>query len=213
MTPSAQRCLLKGRPDCLKTMDNIDLPTGLYRVMGKVELLESLLRKFLENHRGAADKIHLVLLAGNVDNAVKLVHSLKSVAGNIGALRFQKALERLESVAKQGANPAQLQAAFESCRVALLDLIDELDQVFSARQQEAPFASAETELSSDQLYDEFVLRLKDDDLQAVDLFHRHEKLFAELLGSRFLDVKVALERYSFETVLDYLEGRSAGGSR
>ncbi len=203
----------EGAPRLPETMDNIDLPTGLYRVMGKVELLESLLRKFLENHRGAADKIHLVLLAGNVDNAVKLVHSLKSVAGNIGALRFQKALERLESVAKQGANPAQLQAAFESCRVALLDLIDELDQVFSARQQEAPFASAETELSSDQLYDEFVLRLKDDDLQAVDLFHRHEKLFAELLGSRFLDVKVALERYSFETVLDYLEGRSAGGSR
>lgn len=69
---------------------------GLMRMGGNQAFYQKMLSKFIETYTQAADELHGLL--GNVvlDGAIRYVHSLKSVAGNIGAEALFETCKELE---------------------------------------------------------------------------------------------------------------------
>ena len=70
---------------------------GLSRVGGNVTLFRTLLSKFVENHANCVAEIQTAVANEEMQHARRVAHTLKGVAGTMGALRLQAMARTLES--------------------------------------------------------------------------------------------------------------------
>ena len=75
----------------------IDTVLGLSRADGNTKLYRSLLGKFCQNYGGFIAEIEEAKGQGDQERAGRLLHTLRGVAGTIGAIRLQSLTEKWES--------------------------------------------------------------------------------------------------------------------
>ena len=107
-----------------RNMPGINADIGLGRVGDNRDLYGSLLRKFLRDYRNAAAEIREELRSGANADARRHAHSLKSVAGSIGALELQEAAGDLEHAIAEG---MEAERPLEVFGVALRVVLDSLE--------------------------------------------------------------------------------------
>ncbi len=108
------------------SLDGIDIEKGIARVGGNRRLYRDLLIKFRTGYADAATQIGERMENGALDEARRLAHSIKSVAGNLGAEDLSGAAGDLESAVFQDGADASPRAIDVFAR--------ELQQVVSALQ-------------------------------------------------------------------------------
>ncbi len=69
----------------LPDIEGINASAGLLHCNGNADFFRKLLSKFYNNNLDTADKIRTAMNAGDAEQSRRLAHSLKGVAGNIGA--------------------------------------------------------------------------------------------------------------------------------
>ena len=79
------------------SMLGIHIEYGLSRVAGNVKLFRSLLTKFAEDHANWVEEMQKSVEKEDTERAHRMAHTLKGVAGTIGALRLQSMARELES--------------------------------------------------------------------------------------------------------------------
>jgi two-component system sensor histidine kinase/response regulator len=107
--------------------DTIEIPTveglstgdGLRRVAGNAKLYLNLLRQFVEGQGDTARRIEECLSSGDASTAERLAHTVKGVAGNIGAAGIQAVAGELEKAIRQKAEAGMI----ETLRVKLADAL------------------------------------------------------------------------------------------
>lgn len=101
-----KRCLGIETTDDLLPQDNVPAPdqkmwidykSGIERLGGKQEKYKHILERFIENHENDHNTINQFLAIGNFDEAKKLLHVLKGISANIGAIKLNEASLRLEN--------------------------------------------------------------------------------------------------------------------
>lgn len=107
----------------------INSEAGLARVRGNRKLYRSLLIKFKRNFKDTAEEIRS-LLKGNGDlvESQRLVHTVKGVAGNIGATQLELAAAKLEQVLKNDEDENKVSELY-------LLFSDELHQVLTSLEE------------------------------------------------------------------------------
>ena len=85
----------------LSGLPGISVKSGLTRVGGNRKLYRKLLIKFRRNHAGVADDIKKALEMNNPETANRLAHTIKGLAGNIGAKDLHLAATDLETTLRQ----------------------------------------------------------------------------------------------------------------
>ena len=80
----------------IKDLDGIDLADGLKRVAGNRSLYRNLLFKFRQSQADAAAEIRQALAAGDRQRAERIAHTIKGIAGNIGAKELRAAAAVVE---------------------------------------------------------------------------------------------------------------------
>ncbi len=100
----------------------LDAELGLRRAMGVKNLYVSMLTRFLEGRRDTPAKVREALQAGDLKAAELLTHSLRGVAGQIGAIRVPVDAQALE----QAIHEAQPQPVLEGLLLRLQDSLGEL---------------------------------------------------------------------------------------
>ncbi|MBL3619624.1 MAG: response regulator [gamma proteobacterium endosymbiont of Lamellibrachia anaximandri] len=88
--------------DRLPGLLGIDTRAGLGVVQGKVHLYRKLLLMFWDNHRDFEQHFRTAQADQDLKTATRIAHTLKGVAGNIGALGVQDAAHSLEMACKEG---------------------------------------------------------------------------------------------------------------
>ncbi len=189
-------------------LPGIDVTTGLSRVGGNFKLYRSILKKFSQNQSTTVDDIKIALETGDMELAERLAHTIKGVAGNIGAADLQEAAKHLEAGIKEnGANVAEelisiTQNQLDIVLIAIRPLIAKNDR-----------SAAETPESVSELDKERVIPLikelrdylEDDDTDALTVL---EKLRPLIGGGEMLNllnsVEKALNSYDFDEALEYL---------
>ena len=83
-------------------LPGIDLTSGLTRIGGNKTLYLSLLRKLRMQYGDYAEEIRAALDGNDMDKARMLAHTLKGVAGSVGADTLQTAAEELMQAVKEG---------------------------------------------------------------------------------------------------------------
>jgi two-component system, sensor histidine kinase and response regulator len=95
----------------LPSIATLDTKDGLSRVGGNQKLYVKLLRQFVDQQGPVVDQITTALATGDMPNATLLAHTLRGVAGNIGATHVQFAAGALEKSLRDGAAAADVEAA------------------------------------------------------------------------------------------------------
>jgi PAS domain S-box-containing protein len=91
-----------GFPGRLRRVHGLEVATGLRHVGGNRELYQRLLLKFLADYADTQEQLEAELQQGRIEDATRRVHSMKSVAGNLGATALQEAASELEAVLRRG---------------------------------------------------------------------------------------------------------------
>ena len=110
------------------------------RVAGNQALYQKLLRQFAEQQATAGEQIRDALQRNETALAERLAHTLKGVAGNIGATQVQSTAGALEKAIRDGAPADHLQSAIEHVTAALTPVITEIRSLLGPNVPEPPKA-------------------------------------------------------------------------
>lgn len=107
-------------------IDGLDVQAGLHNVMGRGSLYLSLLRKFVPSQRDTVGKIREALDAGDLVTGERLAHTLKGVAGTLGAGTLQRLAADVDKLLKAGEERAAIDASLALLEPELRRLCEEL---------------------------------------------------------------------------------------
>ena len=90
-----------------------NVPDALGRLMNNKNLYKKLLDKFGAGYADYSEKVQAAFGEGNFEDAVHLSHTMKGLAGNLGATGLQEASLALETIAKGGTKTPELDGALQ----------------------------------------------------------------------------------------------------
>jgi two-component system sensor histidine kinase/response regulator len=132
----------------LATIAGLDAQGGLGRVGGNSKLYLKLLRQFAEQQGDVVGQVSAALAKGDTPLAERLAHTIKGVAGNIGAKAVQAASSTLEKLIRDRAPVPEVESAKRAVAAVLVPLVEQLQRATAQ-----PVAAAEA-VSSEPLVDE-----------------------------------------------------------
>ena len=107
-------------------LPGIDLRAGLQTTEGNQPLYLKLLRRFHEGQRYFEQNFREALRAGEQDTATRHAHTLKGLAGTIGAKKLQEAARHLEAQSLTKGHPGELESSLRHVLEALGIVLDGL---------------------------------------------------------------------------------------
>ncbi len=193
----------------------LDTRDGLSRLAGNRKLYLKILRQFADQQGAAADQIADALKAGDIAFAERLAHTLKGVAGNIGAKGVQTAAGALEKLIRAGANAQEVEAARRETAAALGPVVDTLSAALKAAappNPSPPPAPAADPEQSRQSAAQLARLLSEFDPGAADFIEANQAVLRPLFdGADWERFAATVQEYAFTDAQALLE--RAIGSR
>jgi PAS domain S-box-containing protein len=187
--------------DELPVVAGLDTRDGLTRVAGNRNLYLKLLRQFVDQQGLALEQVSAALEKGEAPVAVRLAHTLKGVAGNIGAKAVQVAAARVEKLIRENADVAELRSAGEAASAVLNPLINELRTAFD--RQISPEVPQTTTVIADpagsrEASNQLTILLSDFDPVAAEFIETKRTLLQPLFTSEsWADFEKLVQDYNF----------------
>lgn len=196
--------------EALTRIEGLDAAAGLRRVLGKPAAYESLLRKFVAGQAAAAHNTSALLAAGQRQDALRAMHTLKGTAGTIGAGHLAHLAEAVEQAIAANADAEALAALLAPVEAACQTLVAALQGALPAEEAATTQAPVD-EAAARQLLERLEALLADDDSDAVELFKDSAPALKALLGPVYGEMKRALDGYVFTDALALLRAAPLPG--
>lgn len=203
--PQAGGALLK----LLSGLPGLDAARGLYLSLGRPELYLSLLRKFVASQRDFAGALAAAAEAQDWPAAQRLAHTLKGVAGQIGAAPLSDMAEQLEAAIGRREPAASLDPLQREIAGHLRELTDAIASRLPEAQR-APAAAAVDAKLFDAVCARLAQQLADDDFASGALLDENEAMLRAGLGEHFAGIAEAVHEFNFTAALDQLNEAIAG---
>jgi len=203
-----------GKPSKLLTSNleeqeraGINTQSGLAHVSGNDTLYRTLLARFRGKALSFESKFDELLSSGQIESALRLIHTLKGNAGTLGAERVYKKAQRLESALKDA--PETKTEDLES----LVELTEQLKPLTEYIASLAPPAPAVQESDSvgdlskvTEILDKLTTLLEEDDTAAMRCFKELKECSGGLISlSDLIDIEKLMITYDFENALILLK--------
>jgi two-component system sensor histidine kinase/response regulator len=197
-------------PPLPAVVPGLDTRDGLSRLMGKREAYLSLLRMFVSGHRGAIVGIVEGLDRGDTASALRLAHSLRGAAGNIGAHEVQRLAGAVEDAIHDGQPRAEIDARVDVLRGPLGALVGALEGALRDPEPTAPTAVDPERLAA--TCEELGRLLAVDDARAGVCLRENAALLRAAFGAHFDALESALGSFTFDAALIALAEAQAARS-
>ena len=157
---------------------------GLARVAGNKKLYLKLLRQFVVQEADAGARISACLGSGDRSTAERLAHTVKGVAGSLGAGAVQAAGGVLEKAIGDGADADRCAPLCDALAHELTTLIARLGPAYAAAPAAAAAAPAAPfdPATGRPIVERMLERLANFDADAADDLDTHRDVFRALLG-------------------------------
>ncbi|MFI8480668.1 response regulator [Pseudomonas sp. NPDC078700] len=188
-------------------LPGVDVATGLRRMLGKTELYQRLLTTFASNQGDAPEQIRVAMHNGDQATAERLVHSLKGLAGNLGANDLQAQTALLESAIKDPKHQ-DLEERLQPVQSSLHELITAIHKVFpeAPDHDEQPVDIAKVR----ELCMKLERLLADDDPRVIRLFESQALELRKFLKGDYDAFASAVRAYDFASALRAIRDHSSG---
>jgi CheY-like chemotaxis protein len=157
--------------EALPEIPGIDTKAGLARVGGSIPVYRKILMKFRESQRDAPQRIRAALVAADRETARREAHTLKGVAGNIGAQRVQAAAGTVEVLVSEG---TECDEALYELERSLAALIAGMPLSRRSRIAPRPGAISPSIEKLNTLLDRLHVLLEDSDTEACEVIDEIE---------------------------------------
>ena len=94
-----------------RSIEGVDTDAGLRRVVGNRRLYLDLLRKLASERESTPAEIREALAQGDTEKAARLAHTLRGIAGNLGAVRVHQEAGEIEKQINSGENAERVAEA------------------------------------------------------------------------------------------------------
>jgi signal transduction histidine kinase/CheY-like chemotaxis protein/HPt (histidine-containing phosphotransfer) domain-containing protein len=190
----------------IDAVEGLNVALGLKHVLGRPALYLSMLNKFVAGQKNAPAQINEALNAGDWNTAERFAHTLKGVAGNIGASQLQAKAGQLEAAIKQQHARESIDEHVVLVRALLSALIDQLEAKLSVHEITAvtvdPRQLREVCVNLAKLLD-------DDNAEAGDMLDEHADLLKTAFGKAYHPIESSIRNYDFEPALEQLKTTAA----
>ncbi|MBF0289873.1 MAG: transporter substrate-binding domain-containing protein [SAR324 cluster bacterium] len=189
----------------LYELAGIDYQAGITRVAGNEKLYKNLLKKFAKSQANCLIEISNALDKEDNSFALRLAHTLKGVAGNIGATELFEEAEKLEICIKEENFP-ETPSLVKSTQDALSQVLEsiasfEKNETISTKNEVHKMTKSEVK----GLFKEVKELLDDDDSSAGNLFEELRDQLSELeIEANLLSIEEAIGQYDFEQAAEEL---------
>ena len=194
-------------------IEGIDVRDGLSRTLGNREFYLQMLERFREGQRGTVDAIRNALKQDRV-LAERHVHTLKGVAGLLGAMPVHHLSDRLEFDIRRGVQEEALQPLLDQLDHAMHAVRSAIERALPPLQQRQTQAVEPVDRTEVQAILQRLAQLLGDG-EASDLLAQSSNLLAAALGEdAWRDIERAAVRYDYDAALAALRtGAAAAGYR
>jgi len=178
----------------------LDEKTALNRLGGNQHMLERLLVRFHADQSGAVERLHSAHAAGDLADMILCAHTLRGLAGNIGADQVAEVARRLEARLK--AEPPLPEADFgqliDELAGVLQPVLEQTGKRPAARPAEETLALPD-EASRQAAFCQLLQQLDHDDAAAVSRYEVMRPWLSRLAKPLFVDQLTRnIEHYEFE---------------
>ena len=188
----------------------LDTRLGLQRMAGKKALYLSALRRFAQSQQGTAQQIALAL-DDDPERAQRLVHTLKGLAGTVGASALQEAASQLEHAMRNPADAPARHGMLAAMASMLATLVADL-QAALAEPAAAPLpADATSGAGLPAVSATLAALLAEGSAEAIDCWQRHAHVFEAHWPDAAAQIAEALAAYDFDAALRVLRAALAPG--
>ncbi|MES9957260.1 MAG: PAS domain S-box protein [Sedimenticola sp.] len=115
--------------ELLTGLDGIDTRAGLHTAQGNHALYMKLLGMFSEGQKDFAKTFGQLFGSGDPEEATRAAHTLKGVAGNIGARQLQTLARQLELACREDGGAAEVKMLLSLVSKELQQVIDSIDKI------------------------------------------------------------------------------------
>jgi two-component system sensor histidine kinase/response regulator len=113
-------------PPDVPLVEGLNSTDGLRRVGGNTKLYVKLLHQFASQQAEVIDKIRVALTTNDIESASRAAHTLKGVAGNLGAGNLQDAAAVVEALIRNGSPADVINAALAQLATILDPMLAQL---------------------------------------------------------------------------------------
>jgi two-component system sensor histidine kinase/response regulator len=191
----------------LRAIADLDAGLGLARTSNNPDFYAAMLRKFVQTQEDAVQRICQALEAQDFASAERAAHTLKGVAGNLGAIVLPTHAETLEMALRTAAPGQDFSPAITQTQHALERLITALKGTPGLLQAQA-IADAATLTEADrrsaaEVLETIRLLLSDDDSEAATLWETHAFQLRALVPNAS-QIEAAIAGFDYEKALSLL---------
>ncbi len=194
----------------LPVFEDVDLTAGLARVSGNKKLYRELLDKFADRYSSAKEELEKLIEEKDAEAARGLVHTIKGVAGNLGAMRLFSLAGDLEVAVLKGL-PELSGDQVKEFFVVLHQVIESIRTILQEN-----ILSEQTDIDKNllhlsgmdddrlrELVDELGQAIEDDMAQALSLIDDLEKGVEDAELLKFLDlIEENLKSYDSDMAME-----------
>ncbi|BCS55885.1 PAS domain S-box protein [Geobacter sp. SVR] len=181
-------------------LPGVDVAGGLLRVAGNRKLYLQLLRAFIEKQSDAAEAIEKALQDGDQLLARQVAHTVKGVAGNIGATSVHSSAADLEKAVGTNASPAEVLPVLHGFKESLGHFVLTCKNALAQYAEQAPERVPQPE---PEIMENIMVPLRqmisDNDSEAKEYLETHRREFYAAFPERLMDdLKRCLAVYDFD---------------
>ena len=203
---------IAGALDLPDDIPGLDTTAGLKCVLGNRQSYLSILKKFVSSQKGTPGQIKAALDCGDRNTAERLAHTLKGLAGSIGAAGLQSSAGHLEAAIESDQAP-EIVEKLQTAQALLLDtLVAGLEGWFPAEAaEEQPLLVVDRTILM-PVCENLARLLARDNPEAGDLLDANADLLRTALSDGYAEIEDRIREFDFDTALAALQrqGKALG---
>ena len=189
----------------LGAVAGMDREAGLRTLQGDIPRYLRLLRQFAVQHGGDGSALTASVASGDLKAVQYTAHSLKGVAGMLGALQVAELAGKVEKMAKTSAPGEEWRSVLDSLESELDTLTEALTALLSdegEEEQESPELPPAVDMAAvNAVLTRLETLLAASDTQANDLAEEHRDLLRHELGDAFPVLERQIEDFDYGDAL------------
>jgi polar amino acid transport system substrate-binding protein len=194
----------------IPALEGIDIQAGLKITQGNKTLYRKLLIKFRDSQADFSEQFKQAQHDDDKEASARCAHTLKGVAGNVGAKDIQHAAAALEQACKESAPAEQLEQLLATVEQGIAPVMSALS---SLDHTNAP-APEDEQVLDPKKFRNLLTRLKtlleEDDAEATEIIDELQDLPGIGIHSALLkQLTTAVEAYDFDTAVELLHSMTA----
>jgi HPt (histidine-containing phosphotransfer) domain-containing protein len=192
-----KRWLSKAEQYQVESLPGLNLQAGLGRVNGKMEKYLEVLTLFKEKQLSSTAEIKAALKAGSLELAVRIAHTMKGAAGNIGLEDVFSALVTLESLLRQNVSVDSVCTALDALAQALDVAAHSIDSILTERVRQDDCGEVHlAQFNKDVKILKYMIEMNQ--VSAIDVFKRIEPELRQLYGPKAEELKTVLMDFAWD---------------